>query len=440
MKLNYLFIFLSAFAWVSCKKDFQVDNNDKNFPLELRANRVGELTTFSWDEVKVSGFEQYVLVRSATSIPVGANPSANQKVFESTNYEETSSEDSQFFVFDTLSYYRLYAKVSGRWLESNEVQITTSSLVFNGIPQGSIFHPDSNWVIIMKTESFGSSIGKLVLFDLTNGRTYSSTVSFPISTVEQIAMCVTPSNNGSAELYATTSGSIRRFSLPELNQITQINSTSTPFSAVSYRYNSVLATNGLSTTALNMRKQSDYSIIRSHSRNNYFDHRTLGVLDTTTNLVVEASANLTTLIGIDPVSGNLTPVKTISELGNQVFLFQMPISKDRQQFCPNSRGKIYDRQLNVVGDANPTPNNAIMLDMTFSDQPNVVYSLMSDFFSGQTKINKVNSTQGSILEEFTQQPNITFNRIGYVNKGLVLIASQLNNTSTPKFTAQLINL
>ncbi len=440
MKLNYLFIFLSALAWVSCKKDFQVDNNDKNFPLELRTTSTGELTTFSWDEVKVSGFERYVLVRSPLSIPVGTSPAANQTVFESTNFEDTSSEDTRFFVFDTIGYYRLYARVNNRWLESNEVLVTTSALVIDGIHQGSIFHPDSNWVIIMKTESFGSTIGKLVLFDLNNGRTYSSSVSFPISSIEQIAMCVTPSNNGSAELYATTSGSIRRFSLPELTQINQTTSTNTPFSAVSYRYNTLLTTNGVSNVALNMRKQSDYAIIRSHSRNNYFDHRTLGILDTTTNLVAEASPSLTTLIGIDPVSGNLTPVKTVSELGNQVFLFQMPISKDRQQFCPNARGKIYDRQLNMVGDANPTPNNAIMLDMTFSDQPNIVYALMSDFFTGQTIIKKVNSEQATVLEEFPQQGGITFNRIGYLNKGLVLIASQLNNGNNPKFTAQLINL
>jgi hypothetical protein len=439
MKLNYLLIFLSGLVWCSCKKDIQVDNNDKNFPLELRVSTSNAATVFSWDEVKVTGFERYVLVRSAASIPAGANPFSNQVVFESTKFEDTTSEDNKFFIFDTIGYYRLYARVSGRWLESNEILVKTSSLVFDGIHQGSIFYPDSNWVIIMKTETFGSAIGKLVLFDLANNQTYASSTSFPIGSIEQIAMGVILNNNGSCELLAATSGNIRRFNLPELTQISQTVSTASPFSITPYRWNTILTTNGTSTMALNMRKESDLSAIRSHSRNNYFDHRTLGILDTNTNLVAEASASITALIGIDPVSGNLTPVKTVSELGNQVFLFQMPMSKDRQQFCPNTRGKIYDRQLNVIGDANPSPNNALVLDMTFSDQNNIVYVIMSDFFTGQTKINKVDTDESSILAEFAQPTNITFSRVGYLNKGLVVIASQFNNTTNPKFTAQLIN-
>ena len=440
MKIHYISLMLVFLSFWACKKEIQEDNSDKNFPLHLRHNKINGSDSFSWDEVRSSNFRQYILVRSITPIAAGMSPILNQSVFQSAHYADTTAAPSTNFFFDALSYYKLYAQIGDRWLESNEIPINTAINSVTGIPVASIFYPDSNWVITLKRDNSSSSAGKLVLTNLTTNKVILSTQSYPISVLDQIAMTVGHSLSGAPELYITTSTSFKKVSLPLLVVQSTQTSFSAPYSVAEGGGSTLILTNGNTSTSLNLRKKSDFSIIKSISRTNYFEHRTLGVLDTATNLVIEASSSQTQVFNINAVTGVISGTLTANELGNSPFLFQLPMSPDKQFFCPNSRGTIYDRSLNMIGTANPNPNNAFLSDVAFSNETGILYSLGTDFFTSQRRITKVNFGQGSTIESETEIPlGLIIDQIGYMPNGLAAVVFNQNSLE-PSFKVELLKL
>jgi hypothetical protein len=439
MKISYAFIFWGLLLFLGCQKEVVLDNTDKNFPLRLNYSTTKDDNRFSWAEVNVTGFQQYVLVRSSTTIPVGGTPSGKTRVFESTNVKDTIALPTANILFDSVGFYKLYTQINDRWLESQEVRVSNTNLIVSGNHLASTFLPDSNWVLILKQESNASTTAKLVLIDVLKEKMYSSSIFFPISTVDQIALSISY-NNGKPEALIATSSTFRRIALPTMTQISQNSAFTSPYSVVKGGNDFLFTTNSTVSTSFNVRKNSDFGVVKSYSRSNYFEHRTLAVLDTTTNLLVEASQSKLEIFSINPTNGTInTGNLVLNNVSFPPFLIDIIVSPDRQYFCPNASGIIYDRGLNPIGQFSDIAiGNSFLQDAVFSVDGRFTYALVFDFFTGLTKITKQN------FPEFTAVSETPINgtspiRIGRLKEGLCLILSD-QNSGNARFTVQKINL
>ena len=131
--------------------------------------------------------------------------------------------------------------------------------------------------------------------------------------------------------------------------------------------NLIFTTNSSPTNSFNVRKNSDFSVVKSHSRGNHFEHRTLGVLDTSINLLFEVSASRMEVFSINSTNGSINPgTKTLNGLSFSPFLIDIAVSPDRQFFCPNTSGIIYDHGLNPIGQIlDITLGNNFLQDVVF---------------------------------------------------------------------------
>lgn len=439
MKISYAFIFLGLLLFLGCQKEVTLDNTDKNFPLLLNYSTTNENNRFSWAEVNVSGFQQYVLVRSSTPIPVGGTPSGKTRVFESSNIKDTIALPTANILFDSVGYYKLYTQINDRWLESQEVRVSNTSLIVSGTPLASTFLPDSNWVLILKQESNASTTAKLVLIDVLKKKAYSSSVFFPITSTDQIALSI-GYNNGKPEALIATSSTFRRIALPTMTQISQNSAFTSPYSIAKGGNNLLFTTNASPSTSFNVRKNSDFSIVKSHNRNNYFEHRTLGVIDTATNLLVEVSQSKLEIFSINPTNGAINSGNLVlNNLSFSPFFIDIIVSPDRQYFCPNTSGIVYDHGLNPVGQfPDIAIGSSFLQDVVFSADGKFIYALLFDFFTGFTKITKRSFPEFTAISE-TPINNVSAMRIGRLKEGLALIVAD-QSSGTTRFTVQKINL
>jgi hypothetical protein len=420
MKANYIFILLGLFWVLGCKKEIQLDNNDKNLPLELRYSDGGG-GTLSWGEVKVTSFERYVLTKRGAPSTVGSGPVSNAIIFESTDYTQISAPAFTGLSFDTVNYYRLYARVNGRWLESNEIVVQRQIQVVSGLPIATVYYPDSNWVITLKTESNNGATGKLVVSDLNKDKTYSSNTTFPISINTQIAMAVGQGNSG-PELYVTTSSTFRRLSLPTLTQLSQHTGVAGPYSVAQTGYNTLLFTHENSTKSMVLRRKSDFGVIKDISDVNWFNRRLLAVLDTTPTgaNILEASDNSVRVFHINNSTGTLTNIQVTTDFGNGSLGINVPVSKDRQIFMANGSGNIRDRNLGIVSSISVATSNIFMTDAVFSDSdPDIIYVTGVDFFLGQSVLRKIRISNPSDFIDFPLTSDAGLSHLGKVKGGIV---------------------
>ncbi len=438
MKANYIIILLSLGIWLGCKKEIQLDNSDKGYPLQLQYSG-NDNGVFSWDEVKVTGFERYILTSQAQPTGTGTGPTGNT-VFESTEYDKNSAFAFSSLNFDSITYYKLYARLNNRWLESNEVVVKKQILVFNGTPVAQAYLPDSNWVITLKTDINGGSIAKLVVSDLNKNKTYSSNTSFTITTSDQIAMGV-GIGDGKPELYITTNSSFRRLSLPTLVPLSQHTSITSPFSVVQTGYNTLLLTHQHPTKSMSLRKRQDFVVIKESSSTEYFNHRTLAVLDTTATdaLILETSLNTSRIFRINTTTGTITNNVSISEFSNGIFNLNIPISKDGESFMSNGSGIIRNKNLIQVGSISTAIANFFVSSAVFSDtDPDFVYVNGIDFFNGVSSLRKIRISNSSDFIDFPLNQGLGLSQFGKVKGGLVgTFLNQQGGNS--RFVIQYIN-
>ena len=94
MRRDLLFslVVLALLSFCACEKEV-IDNTDKNFPIDLTAESLGQLTKLTWTPTNISTFEEYLIVRSSDSIPTGIEPTNNQIIARIDDYEEATFTD-----------------------------------------------------------------------------------------------------------------------------------------------------------------------------------------------------------------------------------------------------------------------------------------------------------------------------------------------------------
>ena len=103
------------------------------YPISLSGSQGQFAVTLEWQEVSVSTFEEYFILRSQDSIPDTPEPEITGLTTLVTRIDQqeiTTFTDSQFPISQTL-YYKAYAKIGDRFLMSPTVRVDLDLQVFN---------------------------------------------------------------------------------------------------------------------------------------------------------------------------------------------------------------------------------------------------------------------------------------------------------------------
>ncbi len=378
----FLPLLLVALIW-GCKDELSIDNSDQNFPLTLQMQSGNDKVTLNWEAAHISDFEKYVIVRSRNPIPVGLRPTFSsgdfEIVFQSDLADTTSFVDEALPIVENL-YYKLYIAFGDRFVESAGMKISFDNLLVDGNGAVIKFVADSNWIILGDEFS-----GLLKVIDY-NTKQVKSQRSVQFTNADNMCLDVAVENGKSVLYWWAGYNNLFKYSLPDL---TQLNFWSVPFSGFSIlagEGDQIFTTQYDYTQSFTARRKTDMSVVKEHYRTDYYTHRTLLMLDKTTNRMVEASPYRLMVYNVNATNGNVTNM--VEKVTNtfSVFYRDIPVSKDGQYFVPQYDGTMYDQNLNVVLQV-PFVNNGYT-DIDFSPDGLYLYVVYQDFSFGGTLLQK----------------------------------------------------
>ncbi len=121
-----------VFSW-SCTLDEPTGTN-QNPALTLDYTQDFSLTNLTWDEVRVTGFKEYIILQSSNPIPNSPTPVINQDVtvLKRINDVDVTSLTVSTILFSSQICYKLYCAVDDRFLYSSTLCIQQDIDVVNG--------------------------------------------------------------------------------------------------------------------------------------------------------------------------------------------------------------------------------------------------------------------------------------------------------------------
>lgn len=423
------FVLLSLVALVvfSCKETLTVDNADQNFPVELHAQPDGESIRFSWDPAQVSTFENYFIVRSPLAIPAGLTPFAggnSQIIFQSDRPDTTVFVDESPPLFEEI-YYKLYIDIGERFVESEAVKMSFDNFLLQGNPAIVQFWPDSNWVIVANDFN-----GSLQVVDYVQKTVRATRSGIPFAGLQNIAVTIDRRPGETPKLYWWSGQSNPAvYTLPDLFQVqTFTPSGQPPFSMVAGKNGHFFVTQYDFDNGFKTLRNSDFSLVKGYFRSNYYDHRTLLLLDADQGLMLEASPYSLRRFTVDEATGVISDeLETSGNSGWPTFLHDIPATRDGQYFIPRIDGFVYDRNLNFVLQI-PTASGSGFIDFAFSPDGQYVYALANDPFVFGSLIQKFRFPSLEPVGE-RHLNGATPREIEAVDGGLIFIGSGVNGFS-----------
>lgn len=410
--------------FLHCKEDLSVDNSDKNFPITLLYTLKNDAIEFDWEPAEVSTFESYVLVRSVNPIPPGLSPifGSTETVFTTDRPDSTTFTDISLPLFQEV-HYKLYIDIGDRFVESDDIAIAFDNFLVNGNPALVRFVTDSNWVVI------GDDFNQRVLvLDYLHKTTLGNRSALPFTNLDNMAVTIGNFNNDPALHWWSGYNSPLVMSLPGLITKKTYGISTSPFSWVVAPDGRFYSTQYDFDNGFTTRTPDDFSIVKGYYRPNYYEHRTLLLLDPAEGLFVEASPYQLRTFKVNSSDGIASDVLQLGTNTYSTFLQYIPASRDLHYFVPQFDGIVYDRNLALVTQI-PLASSTGFVDCAFSQDGQYLYVLSNNFQVFGSIITKYNFPLMTVAAERrlagVQARDIETTADG----GLVFVGSNVNGSS-----------
>jgi hypothetical protein len=434
-----LTILLSSvlFQW-SCRKEVPLDDTDKDFPLSLSYTFDNNEITLNWEAKRTTGFQQWVIRRSTSPIPAGELPSINNAgELLRSNESLLNTFKDRAPLFDTAFFYRLYLQDNGRWLESNEINVSFNTFAQEGFLQGVFYHPRKPWALMFYNGSSGNIV---VLFDLVQKKELSRFTRNDLYDFNSISIDF-KEDNGEEKLYLVTSNNyFLSTSLPNMTQSPEIYLGLSTWSIVCFPERDWIVSTGYDYAySVNIRMlNSPSSIISGFNSEFYYSFRTLHQMSTSNMSFIEAGTYQINRFRLNPDgTEEMSFRKTLNTTGASLNPFkQLAFSPDNSKFIMNVGGKIYDTELNVIKEL-PIPSNGNFTDIRFSNDGAFIYVVETTSI-GTSKIYKFSYSDLTLLNTLSIESTSSV-RLHPRNDGSVDV--WVNSLGSPtKFTYTNVNL
>jgi hypothetical protein len=325
-------------------------------------------------------------------------------------------------------YYKLYVKLGTRFVESETQSVELNNFLVEGQPNSINYYPDSNWLVI--TNSGGGSISKIEVIDFVNKRVVATKSNIPLTNIDYTGSCIGRNANDELEYYYWPSNSnFFSYSLPDLTQKQAVSTSLTAFSLVSNNKGLLFTTQYDYDNSFTTRRGTDFSIVRGVYRSNYYEHRTLMMLDPATNLILESGPYSLMSYNVNSTTGTLSNIVSKSTDYYYTLPQEMVRSHDKKYIIPQRDGKIYNLSLDLYKEIPTTGNASIPYqDYAFSKDDKFVYTLsQSPFFFNASVIQKFSFPEMEFIDSKAIE-NVSASRLfSAPDGGIIFIGTQVNN-------------
>jgi hypothetical protein len=380
---------------IGCFRDYQVDNSDNNFSINLKIEEKDNKNILEWSPMKNSAFKKYIIVSSNVDIPVGKTPSQNQILTEIFSQDQNSYID-QTISLSTQKYYKVYVDIGDRFLESNSVFIKTE--IFEMIGRSTLFAFDKDSLTLMLASNNSNGIA---YFDIKNNA--------EINTNSQLNTFFTNSftphtyiNKPPRRIFLFIRNDALLFNLPSLSSSTLSNlDFLSIFSATNNnKYMVVTYSNGNSTSGMSVVDiLNNFSIKQSYTREFPSDSRIVAF--TENGSVIEVAAEY-------GYSYDITSTGSVANFKKHTFskvstvLPKIILSNDNTLFIASVSGTIYDQNFELIQERN-CKNCATF---AFSEDNQYLYEATKRNTNGISEIRKYNIKDNKLVSSIELRESV----------------------------------
>jgi hypothetical protein len=387
MKQFHVFVFttillLTSAVYFSCRKPIVLDDTDQGFPIQLNGAIDGDSIRLNWANKRVTNFQRVVVLSSETPISVGLSPFAGPKIELNSTNSNITTFAKPIPLFQNKVYFKVYIEIDNRFIESNLLEINSSSTAFNGRADALRFHPDSNWMIAVVT-NITNSLPILTVTDGKNQHILAQAALSDLNDPSAVNIGFHRYQNEENLLITTNAQRYLRYRLPDLVLLEE--ASFYPYytwSILPTKNDWLLTTQNDYSTAFSIRKLSSVStLFKSYERPyNYYYPRKLTFLNPDDLSFIEVSGSEIQRNRLNATSGAVIAAynKSVPIQGYNPFGFEIPMTRDRAYFIPNISGSVYDQNLDVKYTV-PINTNASTIDIEFSPDGKYVYILDQPF-------------------------------------------------------------
>ncbi len=184
---------------------------DKTPALTLQASKDYSVVHLSWEQVKVTGFKEYIILQSVNDIPDAPTPQTSQDISILTRIQDGSvtSFESANVLFSTRTCYKLYCDIGDRFLYSSTLCTDTDIDLLDGFFDRSNHEPGQSTMV-----AFDRFTTHLVVYDL-HARSFTSLRQESVNTFPLLDVA-TYQNMTSLFTFDQFNNLLRKYSYPGL--------------------------------------------------------------------------------------------------------------------------------------------------------------------------------------------------------------------------------
>ncbi len=366
MKKLLLLFMLSVFYFSACER-IEVDDTDQQSNIELTITKSQGLNQLTWTVANVSTFKNYIVVRSNEIIPNSFDSIISPATIIATinDYEENTFEDggglSQNYV-----YYKVFVDIGDRILVGNSARTRSNVEPLGFQVQDYAFNKESGHLFLTAQSS-----NKIHRINYKTGG-HASFTSGAASSENSLNISKV---NGSNKLLVSDQQAFKVYEFDPIN-FNKVHTFSLPATTI---YSTAANNNGLMMASV--RELNTATLIYTHGsssnvgfRNDalYYRNRTIVSISDTENKFIEienAAIHKYTLNNV----GNVTSY-TSKSVSSTAATNHIAVSEDGAYFVGDRTGKVYDKDLNLLGVLSAS-DATFYRGFAFSDDGTKLYAL-----------------------------------------------------------------
>lgn len=327
-------------SFLGCERP-EIDNTDKEYPINIALELTDDQVKISWPEVNISTFDSYFILRSTDSISDDINTFTINTTFLSTiqDSDETEFVDDQIPFAEKL-YYKVLVQIEDRFLLSPTVAVEFDRTILDfGFDR---FYMDQ----ATGTGYFvNNNTSQVFQYNFDDDVVLGSTI---VPNAWQLRLSF-GMHAGESEIYMIDGSS--ELKILDASDLSTKETFSVQNDIFSVAYlNSLLF---VSTSNFNwpflVYQRSNNNFVTQHEHENYYDFRTTALLSDTENKMLLCSRNYLDYFHLG-ASGDLITHTEESHFSSEQVLDVPILSPDKTHIIPYQSGNVYNTEtLQVVG-------------------------------------------------------------------------------------------
>jgi hypothetical protein len=373
MKKSFYYLFFMLFIFSACEK-IEVDNDDKNYSMDLLIQQNENIIQLSWTETNVSTFERYIIIRSPQPFPDDlTSPNTiffpMEMVASIEDHKVTTYEDFGSVLSEKV-YYKVFADIGSRFLSSGSVEASIDIDILPFSFFKATFSPALDKLFFI--EENGSQFGLRTIDYKTGASAQSSTQN-----ISSYYFDFQLGTNGSEErlfVFEDFYNKIYVYEPSGLGIQKTYNTNYSIYSVASSSSGLICAAVGDHQGSIHLYSPTSNGYIKRHNLAAYHQDRRVACISDTENEFIDASWDQLHYYKFSSTGTLSEHTSTSIQIGGGMNE-KIAVSPDNQYFLFTQDGAIFKKDLSVYKTLDNQNNSLFFTGYEFSEDGNTLYAM-----------------------------------------------------------------